>query len=85
LGTEDDAVINVVHAAIGHIDACGRSHFDPFHGLDFVQLLRVMEFHPGYEDSGEVRALCCLEQVGGDVELIMGGDVDAGFVEEGIF
>jgi hypothetical protein len=43
-----------------------------------------VNFHPGYEYSGVVRALCSLEQVGGDVQLIVDSYVDASFVEEGI-
>lgn len=87
MGAENDAIVDVVHAAIGHVNAGWRSHLHPFHGLDLVfsiQLLCAVDFHPGYEDSGEVGTLGCLEQVGGDIELIVRGDVDAGFVEEGI-
>jgi hypothetical protein len=43
------------------------------------------KFHAGNEDGGEIGAFGGLQEVRRYKELVMGGKVDASFVEEGVF
>lgn len=88
LRADQDAVDGVVDGAVGHVDAGGRTHLDPVDGVDVVVtvgFVGAVQLEARDEDGGEVGGFGGLEEVGGDVELLVRGEVDAGFVEEGVF
>jgi hypothetical protein len=75
LRADQDAVDGVVDGAVGHVDAGGRAHLDPVDGVDVGGGGggggAAVEFEARDEDGGVVGGFGGLEEVGGDVELLV--------------
>lgn len=83
---EQDAVF-VVDAAVRHVDSGWGAQFRPLQAGDCVGGGGgggACELYARDEDGGVGGGGVGAEEVGGYVELVVGGEVDAGFVEEGV-
>lgn len=83
LDAKQDTVVQV-GTAPRHVDARRGPQLCPFHRVHITILFRAAQLYPGHQNNREVCAAAGLEEVGGDVQLVVLWDEHAPRVKQWI-